>query len=65
MSAAFIMLLPQLITAIGATVAEVKGVINAAHPGMTDAEMDAVLDLLIAKAKQHQAQAEADSKPAQ
>lgn len=64
MSLAFITLLPQLITAIGATVAEVKGVMNAAHPGMTDAELNAVLDLLIAKAQQHQAQAEADAKPA-
>lgn len=63
MSLAFIALLPQLITAIGATVAEVKGVMNAAHPGMTNAELNAVLDLLIAKAQQHQAQASADSQP--
>ena len=64
MSLAFIAILPQLITAIGATVAEVKGVINAVHPGMTDAELNAVLDLLIAKAKQHEAQALADAQPA-
>lgn len=64
MSTAFLILLPQLITAIGATVAEVKAVINAAHPGMTDAELDAVLNLLISHAQQHQAQAEADAKPA-
>ena len=63
MSVAFIALLPQLITAIGATVAEVKCVMNAAHPGMTDAELNAVLDLLIAKARQHEAQALADSQP--
>lgn len=63
MSAAFLALLPQLITAIGATVAEVKGVINTAHPGMTDAELDAVLDLLIAKASQHKSLADADAKP--
>lgn len=61
---AFLAILPQLITAIGATVAEVKSVMNAAHPGMTDVELDAILDLLISKAKEHQAQAEADAKPA-
>lgn len=64
MSPAFIALLPQLITAIGATAEEIKGVINAAHPGMSDAELNAVLDLLIAKASQHKAQADADAVPA-
>lgn len=64
MTVAMLTLLPQLVAAGLATVAQVKALLAASNPGMTDAEQDAVCDMVIAGAERHKALAVADSKPA-
>jgi hypothetical protein len=63
MSLAMLALLPQLIAAGLATAAQVKALLATSNPGMTDVEMDAILDLVIAGATRHKALADADMKP--
>jgi hypothetical protein len=60
MSLAFIALLPQLMAAGLATAAQIKALIASLHPGMTDPEMNAVLDFVNADATRRQALAHAD-----
>jgi hypothetical protein len=61
MSIAFIMLLPQLIAAGIATEQQIVGLVKSFNPGMTDAEMNAVLEIVKAGAAKHLAQAQADA----
>lgn len=61
MSPALLLLIPNLLSTGIATVEEVKGLISLFHPGLTDAELNAVLDVIIAGAKRHLAQAQADA----
>ncbi len=63
MSLAFLTLLPSLVNAGVATVAQIKSLIAAAHPGMTDAELNAVCQLIVEDATQQKALADADLKP--
>jgi hypothetical protein len=64
MSLALLALLPQLISAGLATAAEIRALMASSAPGMTDAELNAVLDMVIASAAQHKALADKDAQPA-
>jgi hypothetical protein len=61
MTIAFLALLPQLVAAGLATEQEVVATIKAFQPGMTDAELNAVLALVTAGAQKHKALADADA----
>lgn len=63
MSIAMLALLPQLISAGLATAIQIKALIATSNPGMTDAELDAVCDLIATSAAQHKALAIEDTKP--
>jgi alpha-D-ribose 1-methylphosphonate 5-triphosphate diphosphatase PhnM len=62
MSLALLALIPQLLASGVATMAQVKSIFSTAHPGMTEAELDAVCDLIAASAAKHKALADADLK---
>jgi len=65
MTIAMLALLPQLLSAGLATEQEVANLIKSFQPGMTDAELNAVLQLVISGATKHKALADADAgKPA-
>lgn len=61
MSLALIALLPQLISAGVAAAEEVSTIVKTFNPGLTDAELNAVLDLILASATKHKALAHADT----
>jgi len=61
MSLALLALLPQLLTAGLATEQQVSALIKSFQPGMTDAELNAVLQIVIAGATRHKALADADA----
>jgi hypothetical protein len=63
MSVAFLMLLPQLISAGVASVAQIKALVTSFHPGMTDAELDAVCGLIHTQATTQQNIAKSDLLP--
>lgn len=63
MSLALLALLPQLINAGIATEQQVAGLIKSFHSGLTDAEANAVLELVRADAQRRKALADADLKP--
>lgn len=60
MSLALIAMLPQLIAAGLATEQQVVGIIRSFHPGMSDAEVNAVLQLVIDGATKHKQLADED-----
>ena len=62
MSITLLFLLPQLIAAGIATEQQIVGLFKSFSPGMSDAEMNAVLEVLKASAAKHLAQAQADAK---
>ena len=61
MSIALLTLLPSLVNAGIATATEIKSLFASSTPGMTDAELNAVCDLIIASATRHKALADADA----
>lgn len=61
MTIAFLLILPQLIAAGISTEQEVETMIKLIQPGMTDAELNAILQALGASAAKHKAIAEADA----
>ena len=61
MSIALLTLLPSLVNAGIATAPEIKSLFASSTPGMTDAELNAVCDLIIASATRHKALADADA----
>lgn len=63
MSVAFLLLLPQLLSAGISTEQEILGAIRSFTPGLTDAELNATLELLKAGAARHKALAHADQQP--
>lgn len=63
MSLAFIALLPQLISAGIATANEIKALLATSTPGLSDAELNTVLQLIVTKAQQHKALADLDKVP--
>jgi hypothetical protein len=63
MTLALLTLLPQLLAAGVATVTQLKALFASTTPGMTDAEMNAVLGLIEESAKTQQQLAQADLKP--
>ena len=63
MSLALIALLPQLLAAGVSTATQIRSLIASFHPGMTDAELDAVLATIQTAAQVHLAQAKADQQP--
>ena len=63
MSLALLALLPSLVNAGLATAAEIKSLFSTATPGMTDAELNAVVDLVVSKAAVQQKIAQSDLKP--
>ena len=63
MSIALLTLLPSLVNAGLATATEIKTLFSTAAPGMTDAELDAVVALVVGVAAVQQKLAQADLKP--
>ncbi len=63
MTVAFLTSLPQLISAGVATITQIRDLVNSFHPGMTDAELDAVCGLIHTKASAQQAIAAKDLQP--
>ncbi len=63
MSVAFLLALPSLINAGTATIEQVRSMIQSIHPGLTDAETDAILELVKADAARRKALAHADQQP--
>ena len=63
MSLALLALLPSLISSGLATVVEVKSLFASTNPGMTDAELDAVITLIVSSAAAQQKIAQSDLKP--
>ena len=63
MSLALLMMLPQLINAGIATEQQIVFLIKSFHTGMTDAEANAVLELVKADAKRRSDLAAADQRP--
>jgi hypothetical protein len=62
MSLALLALLPSLISSGLATIVEVKSLFASTNPGMTDAELDAVIALVVSSASAQQKLAQADLK---
>jgi hypothetical protein len=61
MSIALLALLPSLLSAGIATEQDIVTIVKAFHPGMTDAELNAVCALVVAGATRHKALADADA----
>ena len=59
-SPAFLALLPSLVASGIADIAAIKQLFQTTAPGMTDAELNAICDLIIASAQKHKALADLD-----
>lgn len=64
MSLAFLTALPQLIAAGIATEQQIVGLIKSFQPGMSEPELNAILELITQGAQRHKALADADRKVA-
>lgn len=64
MSPAFLIALPQLIAAGIATEQQIVGLIRSFSPGLTDAELNAILELLKTRAQAHKDLADKDARGA-
>ena len=60
MSLAFLALLPQLIAAGISTEQEIAAILHAAHPTLSDAELNAIVAAIKSSAARHKALADAD-----
>ena len=63
MSIALLTILPSLISSGLATAVQIKALFASSTPGMTDAELDAVVSLVVGQAATQQKIAQSDLKP--